>query len=117
MVMDEPLDFEKEDPILPAPRPAKRKKVIGLDDLLLDYYESGKDELKVKPRKSKHGSKGYNSDDEDTSFREKEIEVSKALEVCEEQAGKIDTRDDVPLWGQKNFRLPETPLNSKRYGS
>ncbi|CAO2199764.1 unnamed protein product [Urochloa humidicola] len=116
MVMDEyePLDFEKEeDPILPAPRPAKRKKVIGLDDLLIDYFETGKDELKLKAAKSKHGIgfKGYDSDDEDKKVREKDITFCKIFDNCEEEAKGLDARDDVPPWGQQIFGCQKPPSN------
>ncbi|CAO2161753.1 unnamed protein product [Urochloa humidicola] len=114
MVMDEyePLDFEnEEDPILPAPRPAKRKKVIGLDDLLIDYFETGKDELKLKAAKSKHciGFKGYDSDDEDNKVREKEITFCKIFDNCEQEAKGLDARDDVPPWGQQIFGCQKPP--------
>ncbi|TVU23089.1 hypothetical protein EJB05_32826 [Eragrostis curvula] len=117
MVMDEPLDFEKEgeeeDPLLAAPRPAKRKKVIGLDDLLLDYYETNKDERKRnKAENSKHGSRGDNSDNLDEMFRansEKEIKICKIVESLEEEAKKVDAREDVPLWGKKIFGCQKRP--------
>jgi hypothetical protein len=84
MVMDEPLDFEEEDdPLFPAPRPTKRKKVIGLDDLLLDYFGTGKDLRKVKAAKTKHGPMGHDSDEEDKKGREDEI--CKIFEDCEEK--------------------------------
>ncbi|KAK3163178.1 hypothetical protein QOZ80_1AG0000210 [Eleusine coracana subsp. coracana] len=112
MVMDEPLDFEmeqEEDPLLAAPRPTKRKKVIGLDDLLLDYYESGKDERKGK---AKRRPIGYNSEDLDDIFRnnsEKEIEICKIVKSVEEEAKKMDATEDVPLWGQKVFGCQKPP--------
>jgi hypothetical protein len=102
MVMDEPLDFEEEDdPLFPAPRPTKRKKVIGLDDLLLDYFGTGKDLRKVKAAKTKHGPMGHDSDEEDKKGREDEI--CKIFEDCEEKAKGLDARDDVTPWGQQIF--------------
>lgn len=110
MVIDDPLDFEGEnDPLLSAPRPAKRKKVIGLDDLLVDFFESGKDELKASGSKSKRGLKGYNSDDEDKKIREKEINFCKFVEECEEQAKAMDPGDDVPQWGLQVFGCQKLP--------
>uniref|UniRef100_K4AK42 Coiled-coil SMC6 And NSE5 INteracting (CANIN) domain-containing protein n=1 Tax=Setaria italica TaxID=4555 RepID=K4AK42_SETIT len=114
MVMDEPLDFEKEEgPLLPAPCPAKRKKVIGLDDLLLDYFETGKDKLKVKAARSRHAPRGYGSDDENTNVRENEITFCKIFEDCEEKiiAKELDARDDVPPWGQQIFDCQKAPSN------
>ncbi|KAF0917616.1 hypothetical protein E2562_020985 [Oryza meyeriana var. granulata] len=109
MVLDEPLDFEKEDPLLPKTRPAKRKKVIGLDDLLVDFFASGKDELKAAGVKSKYGPKGYNSDDEDKKVREKEIKFCKFVEEYEEQSKELDAGDDVPHWGQRVFGCQKSP--------
>ncbi|RLN39272.1 uncharacterized protein C2845_PM01G47690 [Panicum miliaceum] len=117
MVMDEPLDFEKEeDPLLPAPRPTKRKKVIGLDDLLLDFSKTGKDKLKVKATKSNYHPRGYGSDDENTDVRENEITFCKLFEDCEEKAKELDARDDVPPWGQQIFGCQKAPSNLSDMG-
>ncbi|XP_006643979.1 uncharacterized protein LOC102712301 [Oryza brachyantha] len=109
MVLDEPLDFEKEDPLLATTRPAKRKKAIGLDDLLVDFFATGKDELKAAGVKSKHGTKGYNSDDEDNKVTEKEIKFCKFVEEYEEQSKEMDAGDDVPQWGQRIFSYQKSP--------
>ncbi|KAF7036045.1 hypothetical protein CFC21_046803 [Triticum aestivum] len=86
MKIDDPLDFEGDnDPLLTVRRPAKRKKVIGLDDLVEDYFNSGKDELKASAAKSKGRPKGDNSDDEDRQVRKKEIDFCKFVEECEEK--------------------------------
>ncbi|CAN6294087.1 unnamed protein product [Urochloa humidicola] len=117
MVMDEPLDFEKEeDPLLSAPLPAKRKKVIGLDDLLLDYFEIGKGKAKVKAANSGHGSRGYGLDDENTDVRENEIRLCKLFEKCEEKDEELDARDDVPPWGQQIFGCQKDPSNLSNIG-
>ena len=57
------------------------KKVIGLDDLLMDYFETGKGLRKVKAAKTKHGPR--DSDEEDKKVREDEI--CKIFEDCEEK--------------------------------
>uniref|UniRef100_A0ACD5VNP7 Uncharacterized protein n=1 Tax=Avena sativa TaxID=4498 RepID=A0ACD5VNP7_AVESA len=110
MVIDDPLDFEGEvDPLLSAPRPTKRKKIIGLDDLLIDYCAAGKDELKASAAKSKGRPNGYNSDDEDKQVTEKEINFCKFVDDCEEKAKALDPGEDVPLWGQKVFGCQKSP--------
>ncbi|CAL4932544.1 unnamed protein product [Urochloa decumbens] len=117
MVMDEPLDFEKEDdPLLPAPPPAKRKKVIGLDELLLDYFQTGKDKLRVKAANSGHGPRGYGSDDENRDVRENEIKFYKLCEKCEEKDEELDARDDVAPWGQQIFGCQKDPSNLSDMG-
>ncbi|KAE8784720.1 hypothetical protein D1007_41719 [Hordeum vulgare] len=110
MRIDDPLDFEGEDdPLLTVRRPAKRKKVIGLDDLLQDYFDSGKDELKASAAKSKGRPKGDNSDDEDKKIREKEIDFCKFVDECEEKAKVMDPGEDVPQWGQRVFGCQKLP--------
>ncbi|WVZ72594.1 hypothetical protein U9M48_021027 [Paspalum notatum var. saurae] len=109
--MDEPLDFEnEEDPLLSAPRPAKRKKLIGLDDLLHDFFES-KNRPNVKAVKSKHVSKGYDSDEEDIKVKQNETNCLKIFEDCENKASVLDAREDVPPWGQRIFGCPKPPSN------
>ncbi|KAG8052772.1 hypothetical protein GUJ93_ZPchr0001g32859 [Zizania palustris] len=109
MVLDEPLDFEEEDPLIPHTRLVKRKKVIGLDDLLVDFFETGKDELKAAGVKSKHGPKGYNSDDEDKKVMEKEIKFCKFVDEYEEQSKEFDAGDGVPQWGMRVFGWQKSP--------
>jgi hypothetical protein len=102
-----------------------------LDDLLEDFFASGKDDLKAYGIESKHGSKGYNSDDEDKKVKEKEIKFRKFVEEYEEQvvfkqtsvhktftfsmyipvskillnlqSKELNAGDDVPQWGQRVF--------------
>ncbi|CAD6233737.1 unnamed protein product [Miscanthus lutarioriparius] len=119
MVRDEPLDFENEDdPLLPTARPAKRSKVIGLDDLLLDYLQSSKkDKLKVKAAKSKRGPKGgYDSGEEDDKSTQQEIAVCKIFEEVQQKGKVMDARDDVPPWGQQIFGCQKPPSNLSNVG-
>ncbi|XP_047067084.1 uncharacterized protein LOC124675068 [Lolium rigidum] len=112
MVIDDPLDFEGDnDPLLSTPRPTKRKKVIGLDDLLVEFCETGKDELKASAAKAKAKGrpKGYNSDDEDEQVTEKEISFCKFVEECEEKAKALDPGEEVPQWGQQVFGCQKSP--------
>jgi len=62
-----------------------RKKITGLDDLLLDYFETGKDKLKVKPTKSNRSPREYGSDDENKDVRENEITCCKLFDDSEEK--------------------------------
>lgn len=108
--MDEPLDFENEDPLMTSPFiNAKRKKVIELDDLLSDYYREQKTLAKKKSKKDTT-LKGYNSDEEDGRTRL----LSKVVNDCQKQVSKMFTEDDVPLWGQRIFgRQKSPPLDLK----
>ncbi|KAG2594560.1 hypothetical protein PVAP13_5KG003025 [Panicum virgatum] len=117
MVMDEPLDFEEEDPSSPPRAPPRayqclftfRKKVIGLDDLLVDYFAV----------KTKHGPMGHDSDEEDKKDREDEI--CKIFEDCEEKAKGLDARDDkassdLSDMGVENFQLLQSFCASEHLG-
>ncbi|XP_064993735.1 uncharacterized protein LOC135629834 [Musa acuminata AAA Group] len=113
--MEEPLDFEEEDQLVRTPlRPTntnKRSKVIGLDDLLTDYYE---EKNKYVHRKSKRLSlsKRYNSDEDDKSRKYKERMLSKFVHDCEKQVNEMSAEEEIPLWGQRVFghqkSLPST---------
>ncbi|XP_072960119.1 uncharacterized protein [Typha angustifolia] len=113
MVMDDPLDFEEEDLLLSNTRATtkRRRKVIGLDDLLTDYCIEKKKFVHCKSKRS-NASKAYNSDEEDKKMRENEITFCKFVNNCQKQVNEIDTEDDVSLWGQKVFgqqKLPPVP--------
>lgn len=95
----------------------------------MDYFATGKDELKASAAKSKGRPKGYNSDEEDKEVTEKEINFCKFVDECEEKvivkqticlcrlgsvfkyiyillylkAKALDPGGDVPQWGQQVF--------------
>ncbi|KAF7022053.1 hypothetical protein CFC21_034896 [Triticum aestivum] len=112
MKIDDPLDFEGDnDPLLTVRRPAKRKKVIELDDLVEDYFNSGKDELKASAAKSKGRPKGDNSDDEDKQVR-KEIDFCKFVEECEEKKSPSGLNGT----GVENCQLLQSFCGDKQLG-
>ncbi|CAK9187242.1 unnamed protein product [Ilex paraguariensis] len=76
-----------------------RKKVIGLDDLLNDYY---KEKSKVIERESKRAKaqQTYNSDEDEDA---REVELSQCVNKCQEQMGRIGGEDEMSLWGLHVF--------------
>ncbi|XP_073112175.1 uncharacterized protein [Elaeis guineensis] len=107
---DDPLDFEMEDKILSIPHPAtKRRKVIGLDDLLTDYYTE-KSKLHESKSKWSRKSKGNNSDEEDEKAQENEKKFSKLFAKCQKEVNEMNTEDEIPLWGQRIFGCQKHPL-------
>ncbi|PKA49056.1 hypothetical protein AXF42_Ash010740 [Apostasia shenzhenica] len=107
--MNDPLDFELEDQMIVAPpAAAKRKKVIGLDDLLADYYTL-QSEVDVKAHKKSKTSKKHDSDDEDKNQEENEMKFSEMANECEKQMKEIIPENDIPLWGQKIFGQQNSP--------
>ncbi|KAF3454915.1 hypothetical protein FNV43_RR05363 [Rhamnella rubrinervis] len=97
--MNDPFDFELEDPLLSSP-PAnkKRKKLIGLDDLLTDYYKQ-KSKLVEKESKRAKAPKNYHSDEEEDT---KEASLSRLMT-------KIGGDEDISLWGIQVFGNQKSP--------
>ncbi|KAK7262252.1 hypothetical protein RJT34_29816 [Clitoria ternatea] len=103
MDINDPLDFELEDDLLKPPplKNNKRKKVIGLDDLLKDHYieqdkllEKGNKQARAKAKKSK-----TSYDDEDS----KEAKLTRLVEKCHNQLKAFGDEQEIPPWGVKVF--------------
>ncbi|XP_021670843.2 uncharacterized protein LOC110657789 isoform X1 [Hevea brasiliensis] len=117
VIMDDPLDFESEDPLLSSPviNQKSRKKVIGLDDLLTDYY---KEKSKVIERESKRAKakKNYNSDEDDNG---KEALLSRKINECHNQMREMSGEEEISTWGVQVFgnQKPPPPLVFPELGS
>ncbi|XP_052188036.1 uncharacterized protein LOC127798485 isoform X2 [Diospyros lotus] len=100
MEMDGPLDFEAEDRLLnlKSPAPAKRRKLIGLDDLLKDHLQENKT-LEMKSKRAKARKNDYSDDDED----DREVKLSECVEKCQREMGQISGEDEVLSWGLQVF--------------
>ncbi|XP_024003832.1 uncharacterized protein LOC18027425 [Eutrema salsugineum] len=109
MNMDGPLDFENEDPLVNPPASVgKRKKVIGLDDLLSDFYKE-KSKLIDKQNKKRKVSKVYDSD-EDEHGQEALLSI---VDSCQNQMNEIGGEEDIQEWGLCMFgdqKAPTPPL-------
>ncbi|VFQ63842.1 unnamed protein product [Cuscuta campestris] len=101
MEADEPLDFEFEDTSLVSPSISKKtKRVIGLDDLLNDYYKE-KVNHKEKVKKRAKVQKEYDSDDNDVDARE--AKFHDFVNEFQEKMNQIKADDEIPLWGLQVF--------------
>ncbi|CAH1452555.1 unnamed protein product [Lactuca virosa] len=104
---DDPFDFESDALLASSPvvAPKKRKKVIGLDDLLVDHY---KEKNRVIERESKIAKtkKAYNSDDEEDG---RVAKLSKYVDECHEKMTKLSDEDDVSIWGLQVFGNQKSP--------
>ncbi|KAL5565803.1 hypothetical protein UlMin_028967 [Ulmus minor] len=101
-----PLDFESEDLLLdPPPSTKKRKKIIGLDDLLADFYKEKSRNVEKEAKLVKKPKK-YNSDDEENT---KEACLSKLVNECVVQIKEIGGEEDIPAWGVPLFGEQKTP--------
>ncbi|CAN4120387.1 unnamed protein product [Withania somnifera] len=101
MEMDEPLDFEFEEPshVNPIVTKQKKKKVIGLDDLLSDFYQVKSDT----PKKGSKRAKIQKSDESDDDMDTREAELHNYVSKCQQQMNEISTDDQMPLWGLQVF--------------
>ncbi|KGN64767.1 uncharacterized protein LOC101216339 isoform X1 [Cucumis sativus] len=106
MEMDAPLDFESEDPLLSSPVALKkRKKIIGLDDLLTDHY---KDKCKLVEKESKLAKKRKNYDSDDDDFG-KEAVVSQVVDECQNKMNQLGGEEDTSIWGLNVFGEQKPP--------
>lgn len=117
--MDDPLDFELQDDLLvPLPINKKRKKVIGLDDLLNEHY---KEQEKLAEKQNKQAKKKAKAnekkkyDDEDR----KEAHLNRLVEKCHHQLKAFGEENEIPVWGVEVFgeQKPFPPLDFPDLGS
>ncbi|XP_045827877.1 uncharacterized protein LOC123919895 [Trifolium pratense] len=108
---DEPLDFEVQDDLLVSlPINKKRKKAIGLDDLLDDHYKEQDKLLKKNNKKAKKKAKEkkkYEAEDV------KEAYLTRIVEKCHNQLKAFGEESEIPVWGVKVFgdQKPFPPLD------
>ncbi|XP_031260200.1 uncharacterized protein LOC116118353 [Pistacia vera] len=106
MDLDAPLDFETEDPLRSSTLVNnKRKKIIGLDDLLTDHYKQ-KRKLIEKAKKRAKAKKNYNSDEDENS---KEALLSNIVNSCQNQMEDISGEEEIAEWGLQVFGDQKTP--------
>ncbi|KAF8039486.1 hypothetical protein BT93_B1882 [Corymbia citriodora subsp. variegata] len=101
------LDFELEDPLVFAPPAAsakKSKKVIGLDDLLSDFYkEKGK---RVEGAAKRKRVVKHDSDEEDNA---REATLSYTLDEYQKQMKEMGGEDEMSHWGLRVFGAQKSP--------
>ncbi|CAH8263974.1 unnamed protein product [Arabidopsis lyrata] len=109
MDLDGPLDFENEDPLVnPPPTIEKRKKVIGLDDLLSDFYKE-KSKVIDKVNKKRKVSKVYHSDDDEQG----QVDLlSQCVDECQNQMNEIAGEEENQDWGLSLFGDQKIPIPS-----
>ncbi|CAH8342166.1 unnamed protein product [Eruca vesicaria subsp. sativa] len=108
MNMDGPLDFENEDPLVnPPPSAEKRKKVIGLDDLVSEFYKE-KSKLIDKGNRKRKASKLYDSDDDERGQQA----LLSIVDDCRNQMNEICSEEDVQEWGLCMFGDQKAPTQS-----
>ncbi|KDO60262.1 hypothetical protein CISIN_1g012734mg [Citrus sinensis] len=117
MDLDDPLDFENEDPLITNPVVnKKRKKAIGLDDLLTDHYKQKSQILEREKKRAAKAKKNYNSDEDENG---KEALLSNIVNSCQNQMEEISVEEENSEWGLQVFGNKETlpPLVFPKLGS
>ncbi|KAI4322322.1 hypothetical protein L6164_022027 [Bauhinia variegata] len=99
--MDGRLDFEIEDELIKVPEVnKKRKKVIGLDELLTDFYKEQSERVeKEAKRKKERKKKSYEYDD----FDRKEAALTRLVEKCHDQMKTLGDDEEFSVWGMQLF--------------
>ncbi|XP_011620361.1 uncharacterized protein LOC18426041 isoform X2 [Amborella trichopoda] len=104
MEMDGPLDFESENLAFSFSIKKKKRKAIGLDDLITDYYKE-KNKVFERDLARKKSYKGDSDEECDRTGKNKEALLSKFVDECEKQVHEIGTDDEISLWGLQVFGL------------
>ncbi|KAG9151245.1 hypothetical protein Leryth_002790 [Lithospermum erythrorhizon] len=99
------FDFDFEDSIQLSPPKKKKKKLIGLDDLLDDFYKE--QHIKLAEKKSKRAKVKIDKEDEN-DHDDREAELSKFVGHCEDKMTEIGGDDEMPLWGIQVFGKQKT---------
>ncbi|KAK9079104.1 hypothetical protein SSX86_000774 [Deinandra increscens subsp. villosa] len=104
---DDPFDFESDALLATSPvvAPKRRKKVLGLDDLLADHYKEKSRAIERESRLAKTKST-YNSDDEEDG---RVAKLSKYVDECHEKITQLGDEDDVSHWGLNVFGKQQSP--------
>ncbi|KAK9940019.1 hypothetical protein M0R45_016697 [Rubus argutus] len=100
------LDFESEEPLLNPPA-KKRKKVIGLDDLLTDFYKEEGNLIEKAAKCAK--AKARRNNDSDEEDQDKEASLCELVDTCENKIIEIGGKEDSFLWGICVFGDQKTP--------
>ncbi|PIA37170.1 hypothetical protein AQUCO_03000032v1 [Aquilegia coerulea] len=91
---------------------SKKKVVIGLDDLLTDFYKE-KSKLLEKESKRAKVRKFYNSNDDDEddepTLNKKETFLSNMVDDFEKQVEEIKSEIEIDLWGLRVFGVQKAP--------
>ncbi|XP_022755581.1 uncharacterized protein LOC111303518 isoform X2 [Durio zibethinus] len=117
MDVDDPLDFEIEDSLLINPVvPKKRKKLIGLDELLSEHYKEQSKLIEKEAKKQTKAQKSYDSDEDKNC---KEAKLSSLLDDCQEQMRAVGSQEEISEWDLCVFGQQKTtpPLSFPELGS
>nr|XP_043613221.1 uncharacterized protein LOC122585176 [Erigeron canadensis] len=97
---EDPFDFESDILLATSPvvAPKRRKKVIGLDDLLADHHEE-KNKAVERERKLARGKSRSIIDHDEDEEDGRVAKLSKYVNECHEKMTQLSDEDDVFNWG------------------
>lgn len=107
MAMEEPLDFEFEDPIINSPvvTNKRKKKVIGLDELLVDFYNEKSKNVEKESKRAKAPKTCVSDEEHDI----REASLSKLVDECQTQMIEMSGEEDCSVWGIRIFHGQKSP--------
>ncbi|XWS29026.1 hypothetical protein CRYUN_Cryun25bG0121500 [Craigia yunnanensis] len=117
MDIDDPLDFDIEDQLLINPVVSKkRKKLIGLDELLSEHYKEQSKLIEKEAKKQTKAQKSYDSDEDKNC---KEAKLSSLLDDCQKQMKSMSSEEEISEWGLFVFGQQKNtpPLSFPELGS
>ncbi|KAL3518438.1 hypothetical protein ACH5RR_021027 [Cinchona calisaya] len=108
--IDDHMDFEFEEPFKFSPAiTKKKKKVIGLDDLLADYYEEKSKVVERESKRAKYKKQRCDSDDDlDVQDARQAKKFHEQVDEFQKDMGQISSDDDTLSWGLQVFGKQET---------
>ncbi|KAH9326348.1 hypothetical protein KI387_006526, partial [Taxus chinensis] len=108
---EDSLDFDREDLFIPQSvmKAKPKKKVIGLDELLQDYYQEKIKVVERESKKSRMHASDSSDDEDDKSTKKKEKRLCAFVSECEKQVSKLSATVNVTPWGQRIFGSQKSP--------
>ncbi|XP_057840414.1 uncharacterized protein LOC131050246 [Cryptomeria japonica] len=108
---DDPLDFDREDLSIPRSimKAKPKKKVIGLDELLQEYYQEKINVVERESKKLRMHASDSSDEEDDKSVKKKEKQLCAFVNECERQVNKLSATVNVESWGKRIFGPQKAP--------
>ncbi|XP_062082179.1 uncharacterized protein LOC133788639 [Humulus lupulus] len=85
--------------------PKKRKKIIGLDELVADFYKEQSKNVEKESKRAKAAKKKFLLEEQDM----KEASLSKLVDECHIQMNEMSGEEESSEWGIQLFRDQKSP--------
>ncbi|KAF5196965.1 Actin protein 2/3 complex subunit-like protein [Thalictrum thalictroides] len=110
-MMDDPFDFNfhRYDPFHPSVPTQKRKKVIGLDDLLTDFYKEKNKLLEKESKRAKVRNSNEDNEDDEPTLNKEETFLSNMVDDFQKQVEEIKSEIEIESWDLRVFGFQKAP--------